>query len=147
MSDDKEILFDKARTEEGYSDEDKLGTLRRMLPEIDVNAGLAVCGGDKSFYLEMLGDFTKLPIRAQLTKCLLTEDYKNYCIRIHGFKSNAKYIGAAKLGELAFEMEKLTRDELPENIYELQDSLFEQYDRICRGYCKIMDIEYQGDKS
>lgn len=126
---------------------DRLDALRKALPQVDIKAGLAVCGGDASFYLEMFGDFTKLPIRGQLTKCLLTDDHKNYSIRVHGFKSNARYIGAAALGELAFEMERLTKEGFPENIYELQDGLFEQYDELCSGYCMVMGIEeYKADK-
>ncbi|MGN0599779.1 MAG: response regulator [Oscillospiraceae bacterium] len=108
--------------------------LRSKLPEINVEKGLASCGGDEDFYLELFKDYTELPVMEELTGYLLSGDYKNYCIRIHGFKSNSYSLGAAEIGDLAYEMEKLTRDGLPDEIAELQNELSKKYDIICRGY-------------
>lgn len=109
--------------------------LRRILPEINVEKGVASCGGDEDFYLELFNDYIELPIREELTGYLRSGDYKNYCIRIHGFKSNSYSLGAGDIGDLAYEMEKLTRDGLPDEIVGLQDRLFEKYDNICKR-CK-----------
>lgn len=122
-----------------------IDALRRRLPEINIESGLATCGGDEDFYMELFKDFTELPIRGELMKFLLEGDHKNYCIRIHGFKNNAYSVGAAATGDLAYRMEKLTREGFPTEIYELQNSLFEQYDNICRGYREIMGTENQAD--
>ena len=59
-------------------------------------------------------------------------DYKNYCILIHGFKNNAYTIGATALGDLAKELENQSRDGFKESVLELQQEVFERYDRICR---------------
>lgn len=122
-----------------------IDALRRRLPEINIKSGLSTCGGDEDFYMELFKDFTELPIRGELMKFLLEGDHKNYCIRIHGFKNNAYSVGAAATGDLAYRMEKLTREGFPTEIYELQNSLFEQYDNICRGYREIMGRENQAD--
>lgn len=121
--------------------------LRRRLPEINIEKGLATCGYDKTFYMEIFKDFTELPIRSELLKYLLSGDYKNYCIRIHGFKNNAYSIGAVETGDLAYEMEKNSKNGFSEKIYDLQNSLFEQYDNICKGYCEVMGIKKQTDKN
>ena len=105
--------------------------LRGRLPEINIEKGLATCMGDEDFYVELFTDFINLKIKDMLTKFLEENDYNNYCIRIHGFKNNAYSVGAAALGDLAYEMEKMSRESLPEEIKELQASLFAQYDRIC----------------
>ena len=114
-----------------------LDKLRKRLPEIHFESGLATCGGDEDFYLELLEDFTNLAIKEELTKYLSEADYKNYCIRIHGFKNSAYSIGAKEMGDLAYEMEKLTRESLPEEIKVMQSSLFDQYDRICLKYNEV----------
>lgn len=105
--------------------------LREKFPELDFEKGIANCGGEEEFYLEIFNDFTELKIKSQLEGYLERMDYKNYCIAIHGFKNNAYSVGAMALGDLAYEMEKMTRESMPENIGEYQKKLFEQYDRYC----------------
>ena len=79
---------------------------------------------------ELFKDFCELKIKEELLKYSQQSDYKNYCIRIHGFKNTAYSIGAKALGDLAYEMEKLSREGLPDELKELQRQLFEQYDRL-----------------
>ena len=71
-----------------------------------------------------------MKIKEELLEYSRQSDCKNYCIRIHGFKNTAYSIGAKELGDLAYEMEKLSREGLPEEIKELQEQLFEKYDRL-----------------
>lgn len=117
--------------------ENQLEQLRKRLPEINFETGLATCCQDEDFYLELLKDFTELSMKEELTKYNQDKDYKNYCIRIHGFKNNAYSIGAKTMGDLAYEMEKLTRERFPEEVNLLQKYLFEQYDNVCRIYNEI----------
>lgn len=111
--------------------------IQEQMPEIDTQIGLTTCSGDVDFYLELFQNFTQLPIKEELTDYLEKKDYKNYCIRIHGFKNNAYSVGAKALSEMAFEIEQRTKEGLPEDIEELQKNLFSQYDRICRKYKEI----------
>lgn len=102
-----------------------------LLPEINTSTGLATCCGDTTFYMELLQDFIVLPIKAELQNFLEQLDASNYCIRVHGFKSTAYSIGAKSLGDLAYQLEKLSRESLWETIPALQSELFKQYDHIC----------------
>lgn len=111
-----------------------LEKLRYSLPEVDLNRGLEFCSGDEEFYLEILSDFVKLPIVEELEKYSEMKDYKNYCIRIHGFKNNAYCVGATEMGDMAYEMEKKSREEFAEDLPELQRELFEKYRRVCSIY-------------
>ena len=104
--------------------------LRERFPELDIEMGMRSCSGDEEFYLELFKDFCELKIKEELLKYSQQSDYKNYCIRIHGFKNTAYSIGAKSLGDLAYEMEKLSREGLPDELKELQRQLFEQYDRF-----------------
>ncbi len=114
----------------------ELEKLRKKLPEINYRAGIMNCGGDEDFYLEIFHDFVRLPIKEELNGFLKKQDYKNYCIKVHGFKNNAYTIGASALGDLAYEMECVTKEDAPEDIQEMQICLFEQYDRIRQQYCE-----------
>lgn len=99
--------------------------------EINANIGLATCGGDVEFYLELLHDFTELPIKEELENYLKKNDYKNYCIRVHGFKSTSYSIGAKGLGDFAYMIEKKTKEGFPKEISDLQKELFTKYDLVC----------------
>lgn len=111
--------------------------LRKQLPELDYGAAMTLCDGDEAFYMELFDAFTKLPIKTELCRFYEEGDYKNYTICIHGFKNNAYSIGAKALGDLAYEMEQMTRECIPEEILKKQESLLAQYDKICRVYEKL----------
>lgn len=110
--------------------------LSEKLPEINIVKGLATCVDDEDFYIELFTDFINLDIKEQLVKFMEANDHDNYCIRIHGFKNNAYSVGATALGDLAYEMEKISREALTSEMTSLQASLFEQYDRICLCFIK-----------
>lgn len=119
--------------EEAQKEESEMDVLRNKFPEIDFEKGLENCGGEEEFYLEIFNDYIHLPIKAELEEFMAKKDYKNYCVAIHGFKSNSYAVGAKELGDLAFEMEKMTRESMPENLAEYQEKLFEKYDRYCKA--------------
>jgi CheY-like chemotaxis protein len=116
-----------------FNDE-KLQKLYEELPQLDFEMGLATCSGDEEFYLELMYDFVNLDIKKELTLLYEEKDFKNYCIRIHGFKNSAWSVGAKKLGDLAYEMEKGTREGFAEDISSMQKQLFEEYNKICGVY-------------
>jgi len=108
--------------------------LQENLPEIDFSAGMSLCMDDEDFYLEIFNDFCELPILEELNKYMAENDHDNYCIRIHGFKNNAYTMGAKALGDLAYEMEKISKIELNDVLREKQEQLTNQYQRICEQY-------------
>jgi len=112
--------------------------VKTALPELDYEAALKLCMEDEEFYLELFQDYSELPIKEELIKCYKESDYKNYCVHIHGFKNNSYSIGARELGDLAYAMEQLTREEIPDEIADMQKVLFEEYDRICSIYQEIV---------
>ena len=113
--------------------------IKEALPEFDYTSALKTCMEDEEFYLELFQDFSELPIREELTQYYAEADYKNYCVRIHGFKNNSYSIGARELGDLAYAMEQLTREMIPDEIADMQQALLEEYDRICAIYRSIVE--------
>ena len=110
--------------------------LRNCLPDMDYDTAMMLCGEDEELFLDVFQCFIMEEIKEALTGCRAQGDYQNYCIHVHGFKNNAYSVGAKELGDLAYEMEKMTREGFPEEIEERQKRLFEMYDRICAGYDK-----------
>ena len=128
----------KEKKNTNLSPEEFLERLEQELPELDLEEGLTTSVGNEELYMELVEEFVKLRIKKELERFYEESDYKNYCILIHSFKNNAYSIGAKKLGDLAFELEKRTREGLPEEIVVLQRFLFEHYDRICEKYNEII---------
>jgi len=95
--------------------------------------------GDEEFYLELFQDFSRLPIREELEKYFSASDDKNYCIRIHGFKNNSYSVGAKELGNLAYEMEKITKQGSFDGIESMQKELLDEYNRICTTYREVIE--------
>ena len=50
-------------------------------------------------------------VKNELDELFRADDSKNYCIAIHSFKSSSYSVGASKIGDLAYEMEKISRGE------------------------------------
>ena len=108
-----------------------LERLQKNLPEINTDMGMTTCIGDVAFYKELLQDFIVLPIKSELDTFLAAQDAANYCIRVHGFKNNAYSVGAQALGDLAYQLEQLSRNNDLDKIPELHSQLFAQYEHIC----------------
>lgn len=113
--------------------------LYSKISEINYEKGLVTCSGDEIFYLELLQDLTHSSIKEELKGCMERADYKNYCIRIHGFKNSAYSVGAMQLGDLAYRMEQSVKEGFDEKIADMQQEFFAQYDRVCVQFNQIME--------
>lgn len=130
MEDEKEM--------EKYSIEKQFSKLKEALPEMNFETGLVTASGELEFYMEIFEDFVNLPIKEELEKFAREKDYHNYCIRIHGFKSSCYSMGAERMGDLAYEMEKGSSDGFADDLEDMQKRLFEQYNRVCFCYREIV---------
>ena len=111
--------------------EDLIDKISRGLPEINLEVIETALAGDRNFYKELFQDFTKLRIKEELVEFYENKDYNNYCIKVHSFKNNAYTIGATALGDLALQLEKMTKNGFEQPVTQIQQELFERYDRIC----------------
>lgn len=124
-------LSKETELQESLSEGVVLERLRKSFPELNTEAGLTTCSGAVNFYLEIINDFIRLPIKEELSRYLEKGDLRNYCIRVHGFKNNAYSIGLREMGDLAYKLERLTKESFSEEVQNLQQKLFHQYDRFC----------------
>lgn len=74
---------------------------------INTKKGLEYCANSPEVYCEILTIFCELrnPAEEELAKYLATNDMKNYSIKVHALKTNARSIGADLMGELCYALE------------------------------------------
>ena len=133
-----EVLRQKEVAEEPAGTLSVIERLAKEIPQLDIAAGMRTSSGDEAFYLELLQDFAQLSIKEELKNYQNCQDFKNYCIRIHGFKNNAYSVGLQEQGNLAYEMEQLTREAFSGKVSDLQTELFQKYDEFCAAFHKII---------
>lgn len=112
--------------------------IKKKYPKLDTEAGFTTCSGDEAFYMELLQDFIQLPIKEELDGYEKAQDFKNYCIRVHGFKNNAYSVGLREMGDLAYRLEQLTKEVSSADVGELQTELLKQYEEFCRVYESVV---------
>ena len=117
-----------------------LEILAKKLPQLDQKTALTYCDNDAGFYVELLQDFTQLPIVEELREQIAKNDHIGYHVRIHGFKNSAYMVGAVELSDLAYEMEKLTKNGFSDGLSEMQKDFTEQYERICAQFREAVEI-------
>ncbi|MBO4396299.1 MAG: response regulator [Eubacterium sp.] len=78
----------------------------RKIPGVDVAEGVKNCGGEDLFMnvIRTFHDTADQKYR-EIVGFYLTNDWKNYTIRVHALKSSARIIGAMKLSKLAEALE------------------------------------------
>ena len=103
----------------------KSTTLEDLLPQIDVSLGLAQCGENKDFYIEILKMlYEDAPEQLQVLKTLWdNKDYPNYIVHIHSLKTQLLNIGYTSLAEDARSLEFAGK----ENRYEYIDEHLEAF--------------------
>ena len=96
---------------------------------LDTEAALGFCGGDISFYEELLSDFVTSyeGKRKELDESFHEKDWHEFEVKIHALKSVTKTIGATELSALALELERAAA-ELDENY------IMDGYPKFVSGY-------------
>ncbi len=101
----------------------------------DVDGAMSLCVDSEDIYKEVLETALeegeeKLPF---IRECVEKEDFKRYCIEVHGLKNAARQIGATELSEMALEQEKAAKAEN-------YDFIKESYEKLLALYQETMDV-------
>ena len=104
--------------------------LQSRFPELTVETGMMYCGDSEEFYMEMLGEFTRLNLNDTIREEARTGNWKNYQVHVHALKSSARTIGADDLFEHARLLEEATKESNLDYISEHQEEVLEEYDKL-----------------
>ncbi len=86
--------------------------------------GLEYCANSPEVYVEILSMFCDLrePSGKELEEYLTKKDWKNYTIKVHALKTNARSIGADVMGELCYALELAGKKILAGEDAEMQEA-------------------------
>jgi len=104
----------------------------------DINKSLELLG-DMNMYDEVLNDFLNLIDEkiANLNKYKSINDMANYAIDVHSLKSDVRYLGFMKVGDLAYELELLSKANDIAGVSAKHDNLMIEVSKIvsaCKKY-------------
>ena len=98
------------------------------IPGIDIEKAI-VNAGSEELFVELLGDVYKLMDEKcdLVEKYLREKDIKNYTVQVHSLKTTCRMIGALKLGEDFFTLEKLGKENNPEQAEKLTPDILDTF--------------------
>lgn len=80
-------------------------TYREETDLVDFSEGLKACMNDRSIYRTVIDEFLKEQNDVPLKEAYETKDRDKYRVAVHSLKAGAKYIGAKRLHDLAYDCE------------------------------------------
>lgn len=118
-----------------------------VIPNVDVKAGLSLCGGNVDAYLAILKTFMETAAESMLRieTCAHSRDYKNYTTEVHGLKSSALAIGAAGLSEMAKNLEQAGKEENYKQIADDTPALIARFSEIAENIKPLVETEEETD--
>ena len=111
-----------------------------LLEDIDGREGIKNCGSEEAYrpVLEIFSESIDEKSK-EIRDFYEAGDYENYGIRVHGLKSSARIIGAAKLGDEAQSLETAAKEADEEYIRQNHEAFLSHYlsyKRVLAGVCR-----------
>ena len=99
---------------------------------LHTSEGINYCGGEESFYFEIVGDYAKAAEKnaEKLTALKESGNLNDYRVLVHSVKSASKTIGARELYKEAFELEKASADGNKEYLENNHAQFIEKYKKL-----------------
>lgn len=117
-------------------------TMEKILvaADVDIEAALALYGGEMDFYKEMLVIFAESgPVKLkEVEEAYKRADWKQYTILVHSVKSNAGSIGADKLSSMAKALEMAGKEDRITYIREQHKAMLEKYQLTLDAVERVM---------
>ena len=113
---------------------------------IFIENGLSHAKGDAEMYLELVRMFIReREKQEELNRFRSEQNMKDYAIRVHGLKGNARTLGAEQLADIAFEHEKQSKADNVEYVNRHFAQLLEIWESTLEGFEKYVE-EQGGDE-
>lgn len=97
---------------------------------LDTKKGLAHCGGDWKFYLEILQTYLDSDKRKEIQHCFDIQDWERYGILVHALKSTSLAIGADELSDEAKALESAAKDKNIDLIQNRHEECIRKYSEL-----------------
>lgn len=132
----------KAAAEVGQADE-------FLIPNVDVKAGLELCGGNPDAYIAIIKTFMETAEESilRIENFAQNRNYKDYTTEVHGLKSSSLAIGAKELSEMARQLEMAGRREDYKQIMYETPTLIARYTDVVEHIRPFVETEKHGGGS
>jgi len=119
-------------------DADELADLRKA--GIDTDKGIANCGGERSFYIEMLAEYVNdaAEKKEKLSKYLDENNLKEYGVIVHSIKSTSATIGVMTVSSKALLLENAAKEGDRDQILIDHPAMIEEYEKIVNLIKKVV---------
>ena len=99
--------------------------------EINTSEGLNYCGGDPSFYKEILNDYASTADDRikELEEAIKNHDLNTYSIKVHALKSVAKTVGDRKVFDMALALETDSKAGKEKDVLQKHPDLIKEYSK------------------
>lgn len=108
---------------------------------IHVKDGLMLCGGDKPFYLEMLGDYVEsfAAKNQEMQTRFKEKNWQEYQISIHALKNTSKTLGAIDTYALAKELEDAAENKEEPFLLEHHEAFRKHYEAMVKNIKDVLE--------
>lgn len=132
------IIEDIPKPEEAEKNSDEF-----LIPNVDVKAGLELCGGSSDAYIAIMRTFTETAEESilRIENFAQSRNYKDYTTEVHGLKSSALAIGAKELSEMARQLETAGRREDYKQIMYETPTLIARYTDVVEHIRPFVETE------
>lgn len=143
----KELVIRAKADEQQHKEESVKTDHEKYLPYgIFIENGLSHAKGDAEMYLELVRMFIReREKQEELNRFRSEQNMKDYAIRVHGLKGNARTLGAEQLADMAFEHEKQSKAGNVEYVNKHFEKLLEVWESTLEGFEKYVE-EQGGDE-
>ena len=120
-----------------------------LIPNVDVKAGLELCGGNPDAYIAVMKTFVETAEESilRIETYAQNRNYKDYTTEVHGLKSSSLSIGAKELSEMARQLEMAGRSEDYKQIMYDTPTLIARYTDIVEHIRPFVETEKQSGAS
>lgn len=119
-----------------------------LIPNVDVKAGLELCGGSAEAYIAIIKTFMETAEESilRIENFAQNRNYKDYVTEVHGLKSSSLAIGAKELSEMARQLEMAGREENYKQIMYETPTLIARYTDVVEHIRPFVETEKQGSE-
>lgn len=114
-----------------------------LIPNVDVKAGLELCGGNSDAYIAVMKTFVETAEESilRIENFAQSRNYKDYTTEVHGLKSSSLAIGAKELSEMAKQLEAAGRREDYKQIMYETPTLIARYTDVVEHIRPFVETE------
>lgn len=118
-----------------------------LIPNVDVKAGLELCGGNPDAYIAVMRTFMETAEESILRIEIYAQNrnYRDYTTEVHGLKSSSLAIGAKELSEMARQLEQAGRSEDYKQIMYDTPTLIARYTEIVEHIRPFVETEKRSE--